>query len=167
MDNAGATLIFYNRKHGNRVFRISKKKSPCRAKSVYKLLIVLFECREWRLDRDRSIFSTRQRTSVDWHWHTVVFFHLLWDTPARARFFYANCSPSLYLMKIDRSSRVIWSRLWQELPREEAVLVSDHSFHPSSILPFRSVCQLWRDTGQKFVENISWYIYLQIEVNIL
>jgi len=27
MDNPGATLIFYNRKHGNQVFRIKKKKN--------------------------------------------------------------------------------------------------------------------------------------------
>jgi len=120
MNNADrAILIFYNHKRRNRVFEILGKKPPCPAneRSVYELLIILHECRGW-LDHDRSIFSVRHYASVDWHWHTVVFFHLLWDAPARARFFYANCNPFFYLMKIDWPSRNIESFMMGFLERK-------------------------------------------------
>lgn len=94
-----------------------------------------------------------KRASAGWHWHTVVFFHLLWNAPARVRFFYANCSSCLYLMKIDWPSRVISSHSCEgffESRRPALVLIA--------FFIFRAVLRLDQivDLGRGKVSNTKF-----------
>lgn len=149
MDNGRDTLIFYNRKRRNVGFLGFQKKPPCPAKSGQSINCWL-SC--WNVGSDVSIVIDRFSSPGNVHPSTDTDIrHLLSSFMGRA------CTRSIFLCKLQPLSLFNEDRLivacniepfMTGIPQEEAVLVSDHSFHPSSIPPFSLVVyQPWREYG--------------------
>lgn len=127
---ANAALMFYNRKRGNIGFSKKKKRNHIQRTSGQSINCWL-SCSyvgsdvSIVIDRFSPPGNVHPSTDTDITSSSFIFYG---TRPVRARFFYANCSSSLYLMKIDWPSHVISSHLWREF--------LERKLFSSPIIPF-------------------------------